>query len=249
MERGLHGEMQDTNAGKWRGSQRAERVRVGSRLHLSAFLEAQRMKGTLLFRAVALAGLASAALFVAQSASAATIAAPKITSSIPDGEFPVGRNDRPVEVSVFEDQFQYTIAHVFVIRNTNNFTVYDLSYAVGCSYGDVPPPDCAPYVSGDPTDVVTGDSVAPAPGDYACPASWTPGSGTTSLGPRAFCTVVITLSLPNELDYGDAGISAVTLQAAYWVGPASSPTRSDPGDFTFDVQVKDAPVPEPGSLL
>jgi len=31
------------------------------------------MKGTLLFRAVALAGLASAALFVAQSASASTI--------------------------------------------------------------------------------------------------------------------------------------------------------------------------------
>src|ERR1035438_4252968 len=73
MERGLHGEMQDTNAGKWRGSQQAERVRVGSRLHWSAFLEARRMKGTLLFRVVALAGLASAALFVAQSASAAQI--------------------------------------------------------------------------------------------------------------------------------------------------------------------------------
>jgi hypothetical protein len=37
MERELQREMQDTSSGKWRGSQRAELVRVGSRLYLSAF--------------------------------------------------------------------------------------------------------------------------------------------------------------------------------------------------------------------
>ncbi|MGD0788256.1 MAG: PEP-CTERM sorting domain-containing protein [Terracidiphilus sp.] len=210
------------------------------------------MKGTLFFRVLTVATISIAFLFATQQASAAPITAPEITSTIPvpdGGSFPLGRNDKPIEVSVFEDQFSYTIPHVFVITNTNDFTVYDLSYAVGCSSGDVDPPDCATYVSGDPTDIVTGDTVARAPGDYACPASWTPGSETTSLGANAFCTVVVTLDLPDELDYGDFGISAVTLQAAYWEGPSSSPTQSSPGDLTFDVQVKDAPTPEPGSLL
>jgi hypothetical protein len=217
------------------------------------------MEGTPLFRILALATVVAAVLFSTQSASAQTTspAAPEITSTIPNpdgGSFPIGRNDQPIEVSVFEDQFSYTIPHVFVITNTNDFTVYDLSYAVGCSSGPVgeDPPDCSTYVSGDPTDKVTGDTVAPALGDYACPASWTRGSDTTptSLGANASCTVLVTLDLPDELDYGDFGISAVTLQAAYWEGPSSSPTESDPGDLTFDVQVKDAPpTPEPGSLL
>jgi hypothetical protein len=205
------------------------------------------MKRTLLFCPVALAALATAAFFVVQPASAASYLPPGLASNIPapPGGFIDGKNGEPIEVSVFEDQPSYTITEAFTITNPNAFRIVDMTYEVGCSIDGTPTAGCATFISGDSTDVVTSDSVAPG-GATPCGAS---GSGD-DLAAGASCDVVITLFLPNELDYGDFGISALSLQAAYFL-PTEAHTKSGVSDLTFDVQVKDAPTPtpEPSSLL
>jgi hypothetical protein len=156
----------------------------------------------------------------------------------------------PVEVSVFEDQASYTITQAFTITNPNPASTRanpdpkadNLTYAVGCSVEGVPTSNCSNFLYGDSTDYVTGDSVAPG-GSNPCAAS---GSGA-SLAAGASCTVIVTLDLPNELDYGDFGISAVTLQAAYTENVEEASRQK--GDLEFGVLVKDASTPEPGSLL
>ena len=229
MERGLHGEMQDTNAGKWRGSQQAERVRVGSRLHLSAFLEAQRMNGTLLFRTVVLASLASAALFVAQSASASKI-------SVTD---PAGFSS-PVTVTTW-DTGSITIDGFEVTNTTdpanetskNNQSVNIDADDIFVSWGDH---------DNNPNDKVTGVTVSGGSCDVA---SSTPLNVTVG----NFCTIDLTIDYvagpPYKGHPNPFGSNQIVLTV-----DATNAYNGNAADDTLKFRTRvDYVTPEPGSLL
>jgi hypothetical protein len=152
-------------------------------------------------------------------------------------------NGVPVEVSVFEDQSTHTITELFTITNTNSQTMNALTYGAA-----------AFFVGGDNTDVVGGVAVVGKAGRVevadaeenvrACPVSATVATPGPGLAAGAICGLQITLDLPDVLDYGDFGISKIVLQSTYRSGGVVYTT-----DLPFDVQVKDAPTPEPSSLI